>query len=220
MLDTAGNVINAGEASVRDAMGNLGFSTMLSRSHNGGALLASSVANAQGLPNAAPNAGGSAFMGEIGLPVNSARWGEQFAQRINWLVTQGIKSAEMQLNPAELGPIHVRIDSTDESARVVITTQNANTRDAIEQQSARLRSMFSDQGLDLADVDVSSDQQFDGDTGDKRDGDESSNVVEPTSELAQSTIASAGNGETDEISSNNSHRYDLVFEFRPVDTFA
>lgn len=96
------------------------------------------------------------FTANVGLPVAAEQWGSQIAQRMTWLTGQGINSADIQLNPPELGPMQVRIDSSENSARVTISVHNAAIREALEAQLPRLRDMFASQGLDLVDVDVDS----------------------------------------------------------------
>jgi flagellar hook-length control protein FliK len=94
------------------------------------------------------------FTTHVGLPLDNSRWGDQFAQRVAWLAGQGLQSAQIHLNPAELGPLQVRIDSHEDSAKVVFTTTHVSTRDNIETNLPRLRDLFAAQGLDLLDVDV------------------------------------------------------------------
>ena len=106
--------------------------------------------------NSALDTGAPTFMANVGLPVATQQWGSQIAQRMTWLSGQGINSADIQLNPPELGPMQVRIDSSENSARVTISVHNAAIREALEAQLPRLRDMFAGQGLDLVDVDVDS----------------------------------------------------------------
>ncbi|NNL10249.1 MAG: hypothetical protein HKO84_00610 [Pseudomonadales bacterium] len=120
-------------------------------------LAASALGFAIGASQAAPPMPmASIFSTEVALPVLSSHWGQQLTQRLGWLAGQGIHSAEIQLNPPELGPIQVRIDSAENAARVTISVHSSVTREAMEAQIPRLRDLFAEQGLDLVDVDVGS----------------------------------------------------------------
>ncbi|MDG2036194.1 MAG: flagellar hook-length control protein FliK [Pseudomonadales bacterium] len=99
------------------------------------------------------------FNTQLELPLNSAQWGNQVLQRVAWLTGQGISAAEIHLNPAELGPMQVRVDQRQDSATVVFTSHNSSAREAIEASLPRLRELFSEQGMELLDVDINSGEQ-------------------------------------------------------------
>nr|WP_255490806.1 flagellar hook-length control protein FliK [Spartinivicinus marinus] len=86
-------------------------------------------------------------------------WGQQFSDRVVWLVQQGVKTAHIQLDPPDLGMVEVRVQVTQDQANVQFTSHHASVRESIEAQLVRLREMFAQQGIDLVNVDVSS-QQF------------------------------------------------------------
>ena len=100
-----------------------------------------------------------AFNTQLELPLGSSQWGSQVLQRVAWLTGQGIAAAEIHLNPAELGPMQVRVDQRQDSATVVFTSHNSSTREAIEASLPRLRELFSEQGMELIDVDINSGEQ-------------------------------------------------------------
>lgn len=100
-----------------------------------------------------------AFNTQLELPLGNAQWGSQVLQRVAWLTGQGIAAAEIHLNPAELGPMQVRVDQRQDSATVVFTSHNSSTREAIEASLPRLRELFSEQGMELLDVDINSGEQ-------------------------------------------------------------
>jgi flagellar hook-length control protein FliK len=123
-----------------------------------------------------------AFNTQLELPLGSAQWGSQVLQRVAWLTGQGIAAAEIHLNPAELGPMQVRVDQRQDSATVVFTSHNSSTREAIEASLPRLRELFSEQGMELIDVDINSGEQeanaqqsdVDSQTQSQNEGDDSS----------------------------------------------
>lgn len=81
-------------------------------------------------------------------------WSEAVVDRVMWLSSQNLKSAEIQLDPAELGRMEVRIDMSKDQTQVTFVSPHANVRDALEGQMQRLRDMFSQQGMTM-DVNVS-----------------------------------------------------------------
>ena len=91
-----------------------------------------------------------------GQPVQmqQAGWSEAVVDRVMWLSSQNLKSAEIQLDPAELGRMEVRIDMTKDQAQVTFLSPHAGVREALEGQMQRLRDMFSQQGMAM-DVSVS-----------------------------------------------------------------
>jgi len=95
----------------------------------------------------------------LATPLQSPAWGQALNQQVIWMAGQGIKGAEIQINPQELGPVGIRIQiSHDHQASVSFTSSHAHVRDSIEASLGRLRDALENQGINLADVDVS-DQQ-------------------------------------------------------------
>ncbi len=101
----------------------------------------------------------------IDVPVTDTRWGEALGERVMWMTGQKLGSAEIRLNPQELGPVKIEIKLDDNQAQVHFTAQHAATREAIEQALPRLRELLQSEGLNLANTNVSDDgvqQQQDG----------------------------------------------------------
>ena len=103
---------------------------------------------------AAPK-GTQTVMTTIDRPVQDDAWGESLQDRVLWMTSRKIQSAEIRLNPAELGPIRVQVSVQDDAAVLNFTAQHSVTRDAIEQAMPRLREMLNENGLTLAGTTVS-----------------------------------------------------------------
>jgi flagellar hook-length control protein FliK len=89
---------------------------------------------------------------QVGQPGMS----EAVVDKVMWLSSQNLKSAEIQLDPAELGRLEVRIElNKDQAAQVTFVSANANVRDQLEGQAHRLRELFAQQGMNQLDVNVS-----------------------------------------------------------------
>lgn len=82
-------------------------------------------------------------------------WSEAVVDRVMWMSSQNLKSAEIQLDPQELGRLEVRVHMTQDQTQVTFASPNANVRDALEGQMHRLRDMFAQQGMNQLDVNVS-----------------------------------------------------------------
>ncbi len=91
----------------------------------------------------------------VPVTVNSPNWGQAVAQRIAWLASNGIQSAELKLNPPELGPVEVKISVSSDQTNINFSSQHASIREALELSVHRLREMLESNGLNLADVNVS-----------------------------------------------------------------
>lgn len=87
------------------------------------------------------------------------QWQTAVAERVAIMATQRITSAEIQLDPPELGQLQVRVTLNQDQASVSFASQHAVVREALDQTAHRLRDMFDGEGLNLVDVDVS-DQSF------------------------------------------------------------
>ena len=90
---------------------------------------------------------------------NSSEWSDEMSQKIVWLTSRSIQSAEVHLNPADLGPIDVKISIQNDAASVTFNAQNASVRELLESNIVRLREMMEANGLDLSEVNVDSGQQ-------------------------------------------------------------
>ena len=183
---------------------------LASDSSNSLAGLQGAVAADGARANSSLATGTPTFMTNVGLPVATEQWGSQIAQRMTWLSGQGINSADIQLNPPELGPMQVRIDSSENSARVTISVHNAAIREALEAQLPRLRDMFASQGLDLVDVDVDSRDYTEGE-------------FQSTQDEADAQSSNAGdNGLTtrDEESAADEQPQRIVLSYALVDAYA
>ena len=92
----------------------------------------------------------------IQVPPQHPQWGQQVGDRLNWMIGQGLQQADIRLNPPELGSLEIRIKLQGDQASVQFTSPHAAVRDAIDSAMPRLREMLEHSGLNLADVNVSS----------------------------------------------------------------
>jgi len=94
---------------------------------------------------------------QLNTPVTQKSWGQEFSQRISMMISNGQQQvAELQLNPARMGSISVRVQLDDEKANISFVTTQTAVKEAIEVSLPRLKEQLEQQGLDLGQVDVSS----------------------------------------------------------------
>jgi hypothetical protein len=109
--------------------------------------------------NTATGAFKSAVTAPMSAPVGGPEWNGEFASRIGLMAKNGIPEASLQLSPAELGRLDIKISTDGDQAKVVFTVQNLAAREAIEQAMPRLREMLEQSGLQLAHSEVADHSQ-------------------------------------------------------------
>ncbi len=91
-------------------------------------------------------------------PVGGAGWDQALGGRVLLLAQAKSPMAELRLNPPHLGPLEVRINMEGDQASVSFSTHHAQVREALEMALPRLREMLAEQGIALAQADVSQQQ--------------------------------------------------------------
>lgn len=106
--------------------------------------------------------------------VQSEAWGKVLSSRVVWMAREGVQQAQLRLNPANLGPVEVKLHMNNDQVNVSFVAQHAATRDALEQALPRLRESLQENGMNLADADVS-DQTSEQESEEEGSGEASSN---------------------------------------------
>jgi hypothetical protein len=99
-------------------------------------------------------------------PIDAADFAAALGVKVSVLAHDGVQHAELHLNPAETGPVSIRIEVDGTAARVDFGADLAATRQAIERGLPELASALRDAGLTLAGGGVS--QHAGGRAGDER----------------------------------------------------
>ncbi|MBC3271605.1 flagellar hook-length control protein FliK [Pseudomonas sp. SWRI81] len=96
------------------------------------------------------------------LPVNQpiamhqSGWTEEVVNRVMYLSSVNLKAADIQLQPAELGRLDIRVNMVpDQQTQVTFMSAHPSVREALDGQMHRLREMFTQQGMGQVDVNVS-----------------------------------------------------------------
>ena len=90
----------------------------------------------------------------IQSPVGSSAFANEVSTRISSLAQSGVTQAQLQLSPADLGPVQVHITVQSGQASVWFGANHADTRAALEQSLPRLRELFAGAGMPLTDSGV------------------------------------------------------------------
>ena len=88
------------------------------------------------------------------LSLGQNAWESNLGSRLQMMVGQNIQTAEIRLDPPELGELGIKIKVSNDVASVNITAANAQVREALETAVPKLREMFAESGVSLGDVNV------------------------------------------------------------------
>jgi len=129
---------------------------------------------------------------------------QQLAEKVRWMVNTKNLVAEIRLDPAELGSVHVKVAMSGESATVSFLVQSPQARDAVDNATPRLREMLAEKGIELGQSSVR--QESDGQQG-QGDGElakqgcrsngEAEDIEVPEKVLAQQKIVNGALGGID-----------------------
>ena len=88
--------------------------------------------------------------------MHQSGWTEEVVNRVMYLSSANLKAADIQLQPAELGRLDIRVNMVpDQQTQVTFMSAHPSVREALDGQMHRLRDMFAQQGMGQVDVNVS-----------------------------------------------------------------
>lgn len=127
------------------------------------AVLAQALPTATALPaDAAP----AATYAGVHAPLHSNAFAPELGARVSLLAVDGVQQAELQLNPADMGPVSVQITVDGSQAQVSFHALQAETRQALEQSLPDLAAALQGRGLTLSGGGVFQQEPRDADHGD------------------------------------------------------
>lgn len=120
------------------------------------------------------------------LNMQQPGWNKELTDKVMWMSSQNLKSAEIKLNPAELGQLDIRVQLNQEQTQITFSSAHAGVRDSLDAQMHRLREMLEQQGMHNVDVEVADRRQqeqddqrtFGGAAGNEGDDPEQAGVTE------------------------------------------
>lgn len=159
------NASGSSSAPADAALAGAAASLTAERADSTASLAPSAAASDAGAPvplPAALSALGSATPGTAGVPAQadgshaaltahpgSPEFGSQLGDRISSFVRAGVHHAQLQLNPAEMGPLTVQIQLDGQTAQIHLAAENARTRLALEMSMPLLAGSLREAGLTL-----------------------------------------------------------------------
>jgi len=75
------------------------------------------------------------------------------------MINQKIQQVEIQLDPAELGSMSIRVNLQNEQAVVSFMVQNQQAKEAVEENIDKLKNMLAESGIDVGDANIEQQDQ-------------------------------------------------------------
>lgn len=94
---------------------------------------------------------------QIATPVGGTHWGTELGQQVVMMSTnarQGMQTAELRLDPPDLGPLRVSLNLTDGVASASFVSAHASVRQAIETAIPQLQQALAQAGISLGQTSV------------------------------------------------------------------
>nr|WP_113866704.1 flagellar hook-length control protein FliK [Brenneria salicis]NMN91173.1 flagellar hook-length control protein FliK [Brenneria salicis ATCC 15712 = DSM 30166]RBP62299.1 flagellar hook-length control protein FliK [Brenneria salicis ATCC 15712 = DSM 30166]RLM30543.1 hypothetical protein BHG07_10155 [Brenneria salicis ATCC 15712 = DSM 30166] len=94
---------------------------------------------------------------QLNAPFGSPQWQDALGQQIMMFSRNGQQSAELRLNPQELGSIQISLKIDDNQAQIHLVSANSQVRSALEAALPHLRNAMAESGINLGQSSVGSD---------------------------------------------------------------
>ncbi|WP_432261338.1 flagellar hook-length control protein FliK [Cupriavidus sp. TMH.W2] len=111
----------------------------------------------QPTPSAAAAAAAAVSRPVVAPPLYDSQWPQALGQQMIRLGTQGQQSAELQLNPPDLGPLKVVLNVVNDQAQAQFVSPHQAVRAAVEAALPHLRTALSENGIQLGQTSVGAD---------------------------------------------------------------
>lgn len=99
------------------------------------------------------------MQGRIDAPFGTPAWGQSMEQHVSWMLKGAHQTAELQLHPADLGPVQVVLSVENKTAELQFIAREPAVREALQNELPRLRDMLAESGIQLGQASVSAEQQ-------------------------------------------------------------
>jgi len=94
---------------------------------------------------------------QLSAQLGSPEWQQQLGQQVMMFNRQGQQTAELRLNPQDLGSIQISMKIEDGQAQMNFVSGHSGVRAALEAAMPQLRTSLADSGINLSQSNVSSD---------------------------------------------------------------
>jgi len=105
---------------------------------------------------------GAVSANQISPPLNTSAWDKAVGQKVIWMVGASMQSAELTLNPPDLGPLQIVLNVTNDQANATFISAHPDVRDALEASLPKLRQMMDDAGVQLSGFSVNAEASHQG----------------------------------------------------------
>ncbi|WMD22602.1 flagellar hook-length control protein FliK [Achromobacter seleniivolatilans] len=138
---------------------------------------------------------------QVATPVGGTHWGTELGQQVVMMSTnarQGMQTAELRLDPPDLGPLRVSLNMSDGVASASFVSAHASVRQAIEAAIPQLQQALAQAGISLGQTSVgeqSAQQEFaqQNGNGSQRQSGNGSAVADGAADTAQPTVTVSRN---------------------------
>lgn len=157
---TSTDTITSVTAAIEDRAAKLAAAAAIATSaENPSTRIASADTTQSAIPALVGNPNTHPIRHEVSLsvptPVRDQAWASDFGQKIVWLASNDKQSAQITLNPPQMGPIEISLSMDKGSATASFTSANSEVRNALETAMPKLREMFASAGIELGQTNVS-----------------------------------------------------------------
>lgn len=94
---------------------------------------------------------------QLHAPFGSPQWQDALGQQIIMFSRNGQQTAELRLNPQELGALHISLKIDDNQAQIHLASASSQVRSALEAALPHLRNAMAESGINLGQSSVGSD---------------------------------------------------------------
>ncbi|TSJ59228.1 flagellar hook-length control protein FliK [Atlantibacter subterranea] len=92
----------------------------------------------------------------LNAQLGTAEWQQAFSQHVTLMTRNGQQSAELRLNPEDLGQVHISLKIDDNLAQMQFVSPHSHVRAALEAALPTLRTQLAESGIQLGQSDISS----------------------------------------------------------------
>lgn len=121
---------------------------------NASANFAATLAAQAAAHQAQPQTETAAAAPQVSVPLQDSRWAQDFSDKVVWLAKNDQQTAQLAINPPQLGPVHITLNLSGDQATAVFASPHAEVRQAIQDALPELRATLSGAGIDLGQANV------------------------------------------------------------------
>lgn len=90
----------------------------------------------------------------VSTSLRDASWPQQFGEKIVWLARNDQQTAQININPPQLGPIQITISLSGDQASLAFASPHSEVRQAIESALPQLKELLSSSGINLGQTNI------------------------------------------------------------------